>query len=88
MSKDKEKGVAGMRMRRRHQDDIRAKIVVSRIINRLMAHVEGEKDLSQTQVRAAEILLKKALPDLSAQELTGEDGGPIEAVIRWRSENT
>jgi hypothetical protein len=38
--------------------------------------------MTQTQLRAAEVLLKKTLPDQTAQEITGPDGGPVEAVGR------
>ncbi len=50
-------------------------------MNRLAAHVEGVVDLSPTQVRAAEILLKKTVPDLARTEVAGPEGGP--QVIRY-----
>lgn len=56
----------------RHDDETRAKIQTSQLINRLNAHVFGEVELSPTQVRSAEILLKKTLPDLSSTEHSGE----------------
>lgn len=59
----------------------RAKIQASQLMNRLAAHVEGVVDLSPTQVRAAEILLKKTVPDLARTEVTGPEGGP--QVIRY-----
>ena len=40
--------------------------------------------MSPTQLKAAEILLKKVAPDLARTEMTGEDGGPQELVIRWK----
>jgi hypothetical protein len=43
----------------------------------LIDHVEGRRDLSQTQVTAAIALLKKVLPDLAAVEHSGEGGGPM-----------
>jgi len=42
------------------------------LMNRLRDHVVGKVELSQTQVRAAEILLRKALPDLAAIEHSGD----------------
>lgn len=69
------------RLRRNHQEDVREKIQASQIINRLEGHLNGEVELSPTQVRAAEILLKKTLPDLSNTEVSGPEGGPVE--IRW-----
>ena len=52
----------------RHDDETRAKIQTSQLINRLSDHVLGKLELSPTQVRAAEILLKKTIPDLSSAE--------------------
>lgn len=43
----------------------RQKVQASQLINRLQDHVLGTVELSATQVRAAEILLKKTLPDLT-----------------------
>lgn len=37
-----------------------------------MKHILGEIDLSSTQLRSIEILLKKALPDLQAITMSGE----------------
>lgn len=55
-----------------HQQDVRRKIQASQILNRLSNHVAGKVELSATQIRAAEILLRKVLPDLSAVEHTGD----------------
>jgi len=60
----------------------REKIRASMLINRLQNHVIGRIEMSSTQLRAAEVLLKKTLPDLSAAELTGAAGGPIETVSK------
>lgn len=54
------------RLNRRHQDMVREKIRASQIINRLENHALGECDMTPTQVKAAEVLLRKTLPDLSA----------------------
>lgn len=66
--------MAGRPLGRRHQDDVRLKIQASAIIGRLQKHIDGSVDMSPTQVRAAEILLKKSLPDLSQISGPGEDG--------------
>jgi hypothetical protein len=50
----------------------RDRIKTSMLVNRLADHVLNGQDMSPTQIRAAEILLKKTLPDLSAQEITGD----------------
>jgi hypothetical protein len=68
-------------MRKTHQDDVRAKIQTSQLINRLTDHALGKVDLSPTQVRAIEILIRKTLPDLQALQHSGEDGGALTIVI-------
>lgn len=49
----------------KHDENTRLKIQAAQLINRLTAHAEGTVDMSSTQVRAIEILLRKILPDLS-----------------------
>lgn len=75
-------GPRGVRLNNRHQDSVRAKIQASQIINRLQNHLNGEIDLTSTQVKAAEILLRKSIPDLSQVQGGGEDGAH-EVLIRW-----
>jgi hypothetical protein len=53
-----------------HDENTRAKIKTSQLINRLQKHIDGEVELNQSQVRSIEILLKKSLPDLSAIHTT------------------
>jgi hypothetical protein len=53
-------------------DKVRERIKTSMLINRLSDHANGKVEMSATQVRAAEILLRKAVPDLSAVEHSGE----------------
>jgi hypothetical protein len=67
-------------------DSWREKIRTSMLINRLQNHVAGRIDMTPTQLRAAEILLKKRLPDLSASELSGPGGGPIEVATPLQAE--
>lgn len=55
-------------MKIRHDDETRAKIKTSQLINRLSDHVLGTVDLKPTQVAAALGLLRKTIPDLSAAE--------------------
>ena len=54
------------------------RISATMILNRLVSHVEGNLELSPTQIKAADIILKKIVPDLARTELTGKDGGPME----------
>lgn len=64
--------------------DVRARIQTSMLLRRLNKHVLGELELSPTQVRSAEILLRKSLPDLSSIEHVGADGSPLAIeIVRW-----
>jgi hypothetical protein len=66
----------------RHDDETRLKIQVSQLLNRLQRHVLGEVDMLPSQIQAAQILLKKALPDLQAIELQGAgEGGSIPLTV-------
>ncbi len=56
------------------QEDWKKKIQATAIMNRLNECVEGRVELSSQQIKAADILLKKIVPDLSRSELTGKDG--------------
>lgn len=47
---------------------IRATIQTGQLIKRLSDHINGVVELTPTQVSAANILLKKCLPDLVASE--------------------
>lgn len=64
----------GIRMTEEHRDKIRN----SKILQVLIEHVEGQREMGATQVTAGVALLKKVLPDLAAMELTGADGGPVQ----------
>lgn len=59
----------------------RVKIQKSNIVRALIQHAEGKREMTATQVQAGLGLLKKCLPDLSAVELTGENGAPIELNV-------
>jgi hypothetical protein len=56
----------------KHDEQTRLKIKTSQLINRLNALVAGEVEMPPHAVTAALGLLRKVLPDLSAQELTGD----------------
>ena len=60
-----------------HDTQTREKIRTSQLINRLEKHAFGEVDLTPTQVRAIEVLIKKTLPDLASVELTGDKENPV-----------
>lgn len=50
-------------------NDHRVKIQNSNILNALIEHVEGKREMSATQVSAGLGLLRKVMPDLSAAEI-------------------
>lgn len=59
------------RLRKTHQDDVRTKIQTSQLINRLEKYAlsDDETEISHGRLKAIEILLRKALPDLSSIEM-------------------
>lgn len=59
-------------------DALRKKIQAGVLVNRLHRHVIGELKMETSQVRAAEILLRKCVPDLSTVAHTGPGGGAVE----------
>lgn len=68
----------GFRMSNEH----RVKIQNSNILNALIEHAEGRREMSATQVTAGLGLLRKALPDLQTVTLQGdEEGGPVQVNI-------
>ena len=53
-----------------HQDDVRRKIQASQLINVLQHHALTEdSELSQSRIKAIEILLRKSIPDLQSIEM-------------------
>jgi hypothetical protein len=52
----------------------RVKIQNSNILNALIEHVEGSREMSASQVSAGLGLLKKIMPDLAAAADISEDG--------------
>jgi hypothetical protein len=73
--------MAARTLRPRHQDEIRDKIQTTQLIKRLENHaLDDSMELSSSRIKAIEILLRKSLPDLSAVEVTGANGGAIETV--------
>lgn len=69
-----------MRKGQSHAAKTREKIQTSMLINRLEDHIVGKLELTATQLRAIEILLKKSLPDLSNVQLSGDEDNPIKSV--------
>lgn len=74
--------MAGRPMNKLHQDDVRKKIQASQLLNRLTDHAFGEVELSQSQIKAIEILLRKSLPDLSSITISGDADSPLQTVTK------
>lgn len=51
---------------------VRDRIRTTSLVQALEKHALGEQEMSATRIKAAEILLRKTIPDLSAVELSGE----------------
>lgn len=79
--------MAARTLRPFHTDEIRAKIQASQLVNRLTDHALGKVELSNTQVRAIEVLLKKTVPDLSSVELSGNNDSPLVAQVVFKGLN-
>jgi len=76
--------MAARTKRTKLDDTWRSRIQASMLVNRLTEHANAPIDqpvMSDSQIRAAQILLNKVAPDLKAVEMTGEDGGPIKTTI-------
>lgn len=69
----------GFQMGNHHRD----KIKNSNILNALIEHVEGDREMSSTQVTAGLGLLRKVMPDMTENMLkgAGENG---EFVFRFK----
>lgn len=67
----------------RMSNEHRVKIQNSNILNALMEHVNGEREMSTTQVTAGLGLLKKALPDLATVTIEGGEA-PVKTVTTIR----
>jgi hypothetical protein len=68
----------------RLSEEWRERIRTAGILERLEKAAMGETEVTPTQLKAAEIVLRKTLPDLARTEVTGNDGAPQELVIRWK----
>lgn len=55
----------------------RSKITNSRILSNLIAHAEGDLELSATQVTTGLGLLKKVMPDLTHNQIAGDEDSPV-----------
>lgn len=53
------------------------------ILERLERAALGEVEVSSNSLKAAEIVLRKTLPDLARTEVSGPEGGKIEIEATW-----
>jgi len=75
-------------------DEHRVKIQNSNILNALIEHATGARDMSATQVSAGLGLLRKVLPDLTAVEHSGEVAktyvirtpAPVGSMAEWQQQ--
>lgn len=56
----------------RHDENTKAKIQASQLVNRLQDHILGKVDMPASAVSAALGLLRKVMPDLSSAEIKSE----------------
>ena len=73
------------RLRKTHQDEVRAKIQTSNLINRVEKYAMGElsdEDISSNRLNAIKLLLAKTLPDLSSIQITGDPDNPLEVISK------
>lgn len=70
------------RVQKELTDKWREKIRLSQIINRLDQCAVGEIEMTKNELKAADMLLKKLVPDLSRTELSGPDGGPVQHTVQ------
>ena len=62
----------------------REKIKTSMLLNRLQDNALGTIELTSSQIKSIEILLRKTIPDLKAIEYSGVDGAPIQQDVTVR----
>lgn len=68
------------RLRAHHQEDVRKKIQVGNIINRLQKHINGDIEMSPTQVTSARILLDKSVSNAPTEVTASGEIKVIHAV--------
>jgi septum formation inhibitor-activating ATPase MinD len=73
-----------------HTQRAREKIQTSQLINRLQENALAEKEfLTVGQIRSAEALIRKTVPDLKAVEHSGTDGKPLQiGLVQFASDST
>ena len=69
-------------------DEHRVKIQNSNVLNALIEHTEGKRDMSSTQVTAGIALLRKVLPDLQSVDVGNGGNEPFKVAIEWASKGS
>jgi hypothetical protein len=72
----------GEQFETRMSNEHRVKIQNSNILNALIEHVTGEREMSSTQVSAGLGLLRKVMPDLANTTIEGGDNPLMVAVTK------
>lgn len=70
------------RLNKLHQDDVRAKIQASQLVNVLQNHALNGGELANSRIKAIEVLLRKSIPDLSAVTIAGDEEKPVHQITR------
>ena len=68
-----------------HKDKDKALIRASYLLNRLTDFVDGKCELSAAQVNAARVVIAKAIPDLKAITVSGDENKPLVVNYKWLS---
>ena len=66
------------------EQEWRDRIKTGEILARLNKNATGDEVMTSSQVKSAEILLRKVLPDLKQIEHSGLGGGAVEFVLDMR----
>ena len=64
-------------------EKVRQRIRAGMLEKKLMEHVDGTREMSQTQFQAAKTLLGKVLPDLASIEHSTDPNKPMTITLAW-----
>ena len=73
----------GVRLNPRQDERCRSAIQTTKILQRVNKHAMGKIEMTATQIKAAEILLRKTMPDLKAIEHQGDGGPLVVKIVRY-----
>lgn len=76
------------RINLRQDEQTRSRIQTTKICQRVQDHALGQIEMTATQLKAAEILLRKTLPDVSSITHSGDQHSPIKHVFTWAKAKT